>query len=138
MPAASPGPTGVSPENSAIGAAPTASRTCPSPASDYEIMTARPRVTIVYCRQCNWLLRAGWLAQELLSTFAEEFGEVALIPGTGGSFEVEVDGEPLWGRRRDGGFPDLAALKVLLRDRIAPDRDLGHTDRSAAQRAGAA
>ena len=74
MPAASPGPTGVSPENSAIGAAPTASRTCPSPASDYEIMTARPRVTIVYCRQCNWLLRAGWLAQELLTTFAEEIG----------------------------------------------------------------
>lgn len=97
---------------------------------------AKPRVTIVYCRQCNWLLRAAWLAQELLSTFAEELGEVALIPGTGGVLVVEVDGEPLWDRRRDGGFPEIAALKTRLRDRIAPDRALGHTDRGAAQRAG--
>ena len=97
-------------------------------------MVAKPRVTIVYCRQCNWLLRAGWLAQELLTTFAEELGEVALIPGTGGVLEVEVDGVSLWDRRRDGGFPDLAALKTRLRARIAPDRDLGHTDRDRARR----
>ena len=31
---------------------------------------AKPKVTIAYCTGCNWLLRAGWLAQELLSTFA--------------------------------------------------------------------
>lgn len=97
-------------------------------------MTGGPRVTILYCRQCHWLLRAAWLAQELLTTFAEEIGEVALVPGTGGVFMVEVDGEPLWDRRRDGGFPDLAVLKVRLRDRIAPERELGHTDRSAAAR----
>lgn len=97
-------------------------------------MTGGPRVTILYCRQCHWLLRAAWLAQELLTTFAEEIGEVALIPGTGGVFTVEVDGEPLWDRRRDGGFPDLAVLKTRLRDRIAPERELGHTDRSAAAR----
>ena len=97
-------------------------------------MTGGPRVTILYCRQCHWLLRAAWLAQELLTTFAEEIGEVALGPGTGGVFVVEVDGESLWDRRRDGGFPDLAVLKVRLRDRIAPERELGHTDRSAAAR----
>ena len=97
-------------------------------------MTGGPRVTILYCRPCHWLLRAAWLAQELLTTFAEEIGEVALVPGTGGVFTVEVDGEPLWDRRRDGGFPDLAVLKARLRDRIAPGRELGHTDRSAAVR----
>ncbi len=97
-------------------------------------MTGGPRVTILYCRQCHWLLRAAWLAQELLTTFAEEIGEVALVPGTGGVFVVEVDGESLWDRRRDGGFPDLAVLKARLRDRIAPERELGHTDRSAAAR----
>jgi len=97
-------------------------------------MTGGPRVTILYCRQCHWLLRAAWLAQELLTTFAEEIGEVALVPRTGGVFTVEVDGEPLWDRRRNGGFPDLAVLKTRLRDRIAPERGLGHTDRSAARR----
>ena len=55
-----------------------------------------PRIEITYCTQCRWLLRAAWVAQELLSTFSEELGEVALQLG---------------------------------RDRIAPERDLGHSDR---------
>ena len=55
--------------------------------------TALPRIEIEYCRQCRWLLRAAWLAQELLTTFAEDLGEVALLPGTGGVFEVRLDGE---------------------------------------------
>lgn len=89
----------------------------------------RARITITYCRQCGWLLRAGWLAQELLSTFAEELGEVALVPGTGGVLTVELDGELLFDRRRDGGLPELAVLKRQVRDRVAPERDLGHVAR---------
>lgn len=89
----------------------------------------RPRVEIEYCTQCRWLLRAGWVAQELLTTFAEELGEVALKPGQGGVFRVRLDGEPLCDRKADGGFPELAALKQRLRDRIAPERDLGHSER---------
>src|SRR5690606_32100939 len=54
---------------------------------------AAPRVEILYCRQCRWLLRAAWMGQELLTTFSEEIGELALKPGTGGIFEVRVDGE---------------------------------------------
>lgn len=50
--------------------------------------TERPRITILYCTQCNWLLRAAWMAQELLQTFGQDIGEVALIPGTGGHFEI--------------------------------------------------
>ncbi|MFC5053475.1 SelT/SelW/SelH family protein [Saccharothrix xinjiangensis] len=93
-------------------------------------MTARrPRLEIEYCTQCRWLLRAGWTAQELLTTFTTELGEVALVPGTGGVFDVRLDGEVLWSRKAEGGFPEVAALKRLVRDRIAPDRDLGHTDR---------
>lgn len=91
-----------------------------------------PRVTIAYCTQCNWLLRAGWMAQELLSTFGTDLGSVTLIPGVGGIFEIRVDGELIWERRRDGGFPDVKALKGRVRDRIAPGRDLGHLDRAGA------
>lgn len=89
----------------------------------------KPRVAITYCRQCNWMLRAAWMAQELLSTFAEEVGEVALVPGTGGVFRVEVDGDLVWERKAEGGFPDARALKQRVRDRLAPGRDLGHVDR---------
>jgi selenoprotein W-related protein len=92
--------------------------------------TREPRLEIEYCTQCRWLLRAGWTAQELLTTFTQELGEVALIPGTGGVFEVRLQGETVWSRKQQGGFPDLAVLKQLVRDRIAPDRDLGHVDRA--------
>ena len=90
----------------------------------------KPAVTITYCRQCNWMLRSGWMAQELLSTFSEELGLVTLVPGTGGIFTIEVDGELIWDRTRDGGFPDVKALKGRVRDRVDPDRDLGHLDRA--------
>jgi selenoprotein W-related protein len=94
------------------------------------VVTARqPRLEIEYCTQCRWLLRAGWTAQELLTTFPGELGEVALVPGTGGVFEIRLDEETIWSRREQHGFPDLADLKRLVRDRIAPGRHLGHSDR---------
>ena len=89
----------------------------------------KPRVAITYCTQCQWLLRAAWMAQELLSTFADDLGEVALVPGTGGVFTITCDGETLWDRKIDGGFPDAKTLKKRVRDHIDPARDLGHADR---------
>lgn len=88
------------------------------------------RVVIRYCSQCNWLLRAAWMAQELLNTFADELDEVALQPGTGGIFEIEADGVLIWERKRDGGFPEITELKRRVRDRVAPDKPLGHIDRT--------
>ena len=87
------------------------------------------RIEIHYCTQCRWLLRAGWMAQELLTTFEQDIARLTLVPGTGGIFEVEVDGTTVWSRAADGGFPDIAALKRRVRDRIAPGRALGHVDR---------
>ena len=89
----------------------------------------KARIEIHYCTQCRWLLRAAWTAQELLTTFESEIGELALVPGTGGIFEVRADGEPVWSRKERGRFPELSELKQLVRDRIAPGKDLGHSDR---------
>ncbi len=70
------------------------------------------------------------MAQELLSTFESEIGGVTLIPnGEGGVFEVRCAGELIFSRSRDRGFPDIKELKRAVRDRVAPDRSLGHTDR---------
>jgi len=88
-----------------------------------------PRVEIRYCTQCRWLLRAAWMAQELLATFESELGEIALVPGTGGIFEVRVDGELIFSRRKEGRFPESKELKQLVRDRVAPGKPLGHSDR---------
>jgi selenoprotein W-related protein len=94
---------------------------------------ARPRLEIHYCTQCRWLLRAAWFAQELLTTFESDLGEVALVPGTGGIFEVRVDGETVWSRKAAGRFPELKELKQLVRDRVAPGKELGHSDRHAGE-----
>lgn len=92
-------------------------------------MTEKARITIHYCTQCNWLLRSAWMAQELLQTFGETLGEVALLPGTGGIFEIRVNDELIWERVRDGGFPGPKDLKQRVRDLTDPERDLGHLDR---------
>jgi selenoprotein W-related protein len=88
-----------------------------------------PRVEIVYCTQCRWLLRAAWLAQELLSTFETELGEVALIPCSGGIFEIHVNDQRIWSRQEEKRFPEAKEIKQRLRDHIAPGKNLGHVDR---------
>ncbi|GFO83359.1 MAG: hypothetical protein A49_29860 [Methyloceanibacter sp.] len=94
-------------------------------------MTApSPNIAITYCRLCNWMLRAAWMGQELLSTFAGEAGSLTLIPDdTGGVFEIRIDGNVIWSRSEQGRFPEIAELKQIVRDRIAPAHDLGHADR---------
>lgn len=91
----------------------------------------KPVLEIEYCPGCKWLMRSGWMAQELLSTFDEELGGVTLIPSpVSGTFEIRiVDGKSLWERKRDGGFPEIKQLKQIVRDAISPDKDLGHNDR---------
>lgn len=90
-----------------------------------------PRVEIVYCQRCRFVLRAGWLAQELLLTLGEVVGEVALVPGEGGIFEVWIEGERVFSRAEVGRFVESKELKQLVRDRLAPGRDLGHSDRGS-------
>ncbi|CRG90391.1 hypothetical protein PISL3812_07435 [Talaromyces islandicus] len=107
-----------------------------------------PRITIKFCTQCKWMLRAAYFGQELLSTFGTSLGEVSLIPTTGGVFTVTMfhasspssitGGEDavtisetlLWDRKTHGGFPEVKQLKSLVRNIIDPSRDLGHVDRA--------
>ncbi|OTA61932.1 hypothetical protein K449DRAFT_434260 [Hypoxylon sp. EC38] len=127
-------------ENSPLGPAPPESSPFPL-----------PRVTIRFCTQCKWMLRAAYFAQELLSTFSTSLGEVALQPSTGGTFIVEIFSQQpnpsttttsqinsnptiqrhvLWDRKVDGGFPETKELKRRVRDVIEPDRNLGHVDKA--------
>ncbi len=92
-------------------------------------MAENLRIEIEYCTGCRWLLRAAWVAQELLATFEDELDSVTLVPGTeGGIFEIRLNGDTLWSRKVEGRFPDVKELKKLVRDIVAPDRDLGHVD----------
>ena len=90
----------------------------------------KPEIEIEYCPGCRWLLRSGWTAQELLTTFEGELGAVTLRPSeTAGTFIVRSKDQVIWDRKSRGGLPEMKELKQLVRARIAPERDLGHSDR---------
>ena len=87
------------------------------------------KIEIIYCTQCRWLLRASWMAQELLTTFDQEITALSLVPSTGGIFEIKANGNLIWSRKEKNGFPEIAELKQLVRDQVAPEKKLGHIDR---------
>lgn len=89
----------------------------------------KANITIEYCPKCGWLLRSAWMAQELLTTFELEIDAVSLKPSeTGGLFQISVDGEVIYDRKTAGGFPQPKELKQLIRDKIAPEKPLGHSE----------
>lgn len=90
----------------------------------------KPTITIEYCPKCGWLLRSAWMAQELLTTFTDDVHGVLLHPAeVSGRFSVRVDTDVIFDRKVAGRFPDIKELKQLVRDRVNPDKDLGHSDR---------
>jgi selenoprotein W-related protein len=89
----------------------------------------KANITIEYCPKCGWLLRSAWMAQELLTTFELEISAVSLKPSeTGGLFQISVDDKVIYDRKTAGGFPQPKELKQLIRDKIAPDKSLGHSE----------
>lgn len=86
-------------------------------------------VVIEYCPKCGWLLRAAYMAQELLTTFNDELSAVTLKPSeTNGDFHISVNDIRIFDRRTYGGFPEIKEVKQLVRDVAAPGKSLGHAD----------
>jgi selenoprotein W-related protein len=93
-----------------------------------------PTITIEYCPKCHWMLRAAYMAQELLSTFSDDVHGVLLQPSeVSGRYTVRIDDIEIFDRKREGRFPDIKELKQLVRDVVAPDKSLGHSDKKADQ-----
>ena len=67
----------------------------------------KPEIVITYCTQCQWLLRAAWLAQELLSTFGEDLGR---LRGTGGGRARDRTRRAAGGDRKRLANPRLEQL----------------------------
>ena len=90
----------------------------------------KPTITIEYCPKCNWLLRAAYMAQELLTTFENDLYGVILHPSeTAGKNNIRLEDTILFDRKEQGRFPEIKELKQLVRDVVCPDKDLGHSDK---------
>lgn len=91
----------------------------------------KPTITIEYCPKCRWLLRAAYMAQELLTTFEDSLNGITLKPSeVPGRYTVFIEDEILFDRKREGRFPEIKELKQLVRDKVDPDKDLGHSDKN--------
>jgi selenoprotein W-related protein len=71
----------------------------------------KPNITLEYCVPCNYTDRAKWTASELESRFGTA---VTLIPSAGGVFEVEVDGNIIFSKRRERRFPEMDELTASI------------------------
>lgn len=90
----------------------------------------KPTITIEYCPKCRWLLRAAYMAQEFLTTFEDELYGVTLQPSeTAGRYSIRVNDEIIYDRAAYGGFPEIKELKQIIRDKINPEKNLGHSDK---------
>ena len=90
----------------------------------------KPTIIIEYCPKCGWLLRSAYMAQEILTTFTEDVEAVSLKPAeVSGTFTIDINGEILFDRRERGRFPEIKELKQLIRDKINPEKSLGHSDK---------
>ena len=90
----------------------------------------KPTITIEYCPKCGWMLRAAYMAQELLTTCEEDVKGVMLQPSeVAGSYTIFYNDEIIYDRKRSGGFPEIKELKQLVRDVVAPGKSLGHSDK---------
>ena len=89
----------------------------------------KPVISIEYCPKCGWLLRAAYMAQELLTTFTDELKAVQLQPSeVSGRYLISINEELVFDRKREGRFPEIKELKQLVRDHVSPGKDLGHSD----------
>ncbi len=90
----------------------------------------KPTIIIEYCPKCNWLLRAAYMAQELLTTFTDELYAVTLVPSeTGGHYSIRVNDVTVFDRKEWGRFPEIKEIKQLVRDEVSPEKNLGHSDK---------
>jgi selenoprotein W-related protein len=77
------------------------------------------------------MMRAAYMAQELLTTFSDELYGVTLQPSeTSGRYTIRVNDVELFDRKLQGRFPEVKELKQLVRDVVCPGKSLGHSDKS--------
>jgi selenoprotein W-related protein len=88
-------------------------------------------ITIEYCPKCGWMLRAAYMAQELLTTFTGDIKGVLLAPSAvNGRYTISINDTVVFDRKRENGFPEIKNLKQRIRDIVNPGKPLGHSDKA--------
>ena len=90
----------------------------------------KPAILIEYCPKCGWMLRAAYMAQELLTSFSNDIKSVTLVPSEiDGRYQIFIEDKKIFDRKEFGGFPEIKEIKQMVRDIVNPEKNLGHADR---------
>jgi selenoprotein W-related protein len=54
------------------------------------------------------------LTEKLLKKYKQKIGDLKLIPGGGGCFELTVNGELIYSKLKTGKFPDEEAMLAAV------------------------
>ena len=71
-------------------------------------------VRIEYCTSWNYKPRAASLADALKEKYGAEVKTVDLIPGSGGAFEVSLNGTLLYSKLETGQFPTTEQVAAAI------------------------
>jgi len=99
--------------------------------SPFRGLGGKPTITIEYCPKCGWMLRAAYMAQELLNTFTDDVHGVLLQPSEiNGRYTIRINDVEIFDRKKVGRFPEIKELKQMVRDLVNPVKSLGHSDKA--------
>lgn len=53
------------------------------------------------------MLRAAWMAAEVMTRYPDKVGSITLVAGVGGRFEVKLNDQLIFSKAQTGRFPEL-------------------------------
>jgi selenoprotein W-related protein len=78
----------------------------------------RHELSIEFCVPCDFRPQAFDLAREVVDLWADRLSSIQLIPGSGGRFEVTLDGELIFSKADLDRHAEPGEVGRLIRDRL--------------------
>lgn len=76
------------------------------------------KITIEYCTSWGYVGRAVALARTLLNEHKNNISELALIPSSGGVYEVKYGDELIFSKKEKGDYPDKGEIEDKISEKL--------------------
>lgn len=76
-------------------------------------------VTIEYCTSWGYLGRAVALTRTLLNEHTNTIEKVEIVPGSGGIYDVKLDGEMIFSKTELSRYPEKDEIEDIIKEKLA-------------------
>ena len=84
-------------------------------------MSNKYTITLEYCAAWNYLPNAVRATEEILDNYQHVVGDLKLIPGRGGVFELTVNGNLAYSKKATGRHAETGEMVKILERIIGPE-----------------